>query len=58
MGSGEDAEWAARDAKMNEAATLTGGVGLVHTQHAQGGAPGQFRRRLPNCADTMGISTA
>ena len=40
---GEDAEWAERDAKMNEAATLTGGVGLVHTQHAQGGAVGQFR---------------
>ena len=40
---GEDAEWAERDSKMNEAATLTGGVGLVHTQHAQGGAVGQFR---------------
>ena len=40
---GDDAEWAERDSKMNEAATLTGGVGLVHTQHAQGGAPGQFR---------------
>ena len=42
-GTGEDAEWAERDRKMNEAATLTGGVGLLHTQHAQGGAPGQFR---------------
>ncbi|MDB4941031.1 MAG: outer membrane protein [Labilithrix sp.] len=41
--SREDAEWAERDAKMNEAATLTGGVGLVHVQHAQGGAVGQFR---------------
>ena len=41
--NGEDAEWAERDAKMNEASTLTGGVGLVHTQHAQGGAVGQFR---------------
>ncbi len=40
---GDDAEWAERDSRMNEAATLTGGVGLVHTQHAQGGAPGQFR---------------
>jgi outer membrane protein OmpA-like peptidoglycan-associated protein len=39
----EDAEWAARDAKMDEAATLTGGVGLLNTQHAQGGAVGQFR---------------
>lgn len=38
-----DKEWAERDRKMNEAATLTGGVGLVHLQHAQGGAPGQFR---------------
>ncbi len=36
-------EWAERDRKLNEASTLTGGVGLVHTQHAQGGAPGQFR---------------
>jgi outer membrane protein OmpA-like peptidoglycan-associated protein len=41
--SGDNAEWAERDRKMNEASTLTGGVGLVHTQHAQGGAPGQFR---------------
>jgi outer membrane protein OmpA-like peptidoglycan-associated protein len=41
--SGDDAEWEERDTKMNEAATLTGGVGLLHTQHAQGGAPGQFR---------------
>lgn len=36
-------EWQERDRKMNEAATLTGGVGLLHTQHAQGGAVGQFR---------------
>jgi outer membrane protein OmpA-like peptidoglycan-associated protein len=39
----EAKEWADRDRKMNEAATLTGGVGLLHLQHAQGGAPGQFR---------------
>ncbi len=39
----EDKEWAERDKKLNEADTLTGGVGLLHTQHAQGGAPGQFR---------------
>ena len=38
-----DKEWAERDRKMNEGTTLTGGVGLVHTQHAQAGAPGQFR---------------
>ncbi|MBX3193312.1 MAG: OmpA family protein [Labilithrix sp.] len=41
--SAEDREWAERDRKMNEASTLTGGVGLVHMQYAQGGAPGQFR---------------
>ena len=39
----DEKEWAERDRKMNEASTLTGGVGLIHTQHAQGGAPGQFR---------------
>ena len=39
----EAKEWAERDRKMNEAATLTGGIGLLHLQHAQGGAPGQFR---------------
>jgi outer membrane protein OmpA-like peptidoglycan-associated protein len=38
-----DKEWEERDRKLNEAATLTGGVGLLHTQHAQGGAAGQFR---------------
>ena len=38
-----DKEWAERDRKMNEAATITGGVGLLHTQHAMSGAPGQFR---------------
>jgi OmpA-OmpF porin, OOP family len=49
LGTGNDKEqerareWAERDAKLDEGATLTGGVGLVHTQHAQGGAPGQFR---------------
>jgi outer membrane protein OmpA-like peptidoglycan-associated protein len=37
------AEWLERDKKMDEAATLTGGVGLLHLQHAQGGAVGQFR---------------
>lgn len=38
-----DKDWAEREAKLNEGMTLTGGVGLIHTQHAQGGAPGQFR---------------
>ncbi len=42
-GEGKEDEWAERDRKLNEASTLTGGVGLVHTQHAQGGAAGQFR---------------
>lgn len=41
--SPEEREWAERDRKLNEGAVLTGGVGLLHTQHAQGGAPGQFR---------------
>jgi outer membrane protein OmpA-like peptidoglycan-associated protein len=36
-------EWAEREAKLNEGETLTGGIGLLHTQHAQGGAAGQFR---------------
>ena len=39
----EEKAWAERESKLNEASTLTGGVGLMHTQHAQGGAPGQFR---------------
>jgi outer membrane protein OmpA-like peptidoglycan-associated protein len=36
-------EWKERERQLNEGATLTGGVGLLHTQHAAGGAPGQFR---------------
>src|SRR5207253_2010457 len=36
-------EWIERDRLVGEPMTLTGGVGLLHTQHAQGGAPGQFR---------------
>ena len=42
-GDPKEKEWAERDRKLNEASTLTGGVGLLHTQHAQGGAVGQFR---------------
>jgi OmpA-OmpF porin, OOP family len=34
---------AERDKKLDEGSVLTGGVGLLHTQHAQGGAAGQFR---------------
>jgi outer membrane protein OmpA-like peptidoglycan-associated protein len=37
------AEWVARDTDLNEANTLTGGSGLLRTQHAESGAPGQFR---------------
>jgi OmpA-OmpF porin, OOP family len=37
------AEWAERDRAVNESNTITGGSGLLHTQHAQSGAPGQFR---------------
>ncbi len=36
-------EWAERDRLLNESQTITGGVGLLRTQHAQSGAPGQFR---------------
>jgi OmpA-OmpF porin, OOP family len=39
----EAEEWTERDRKLNETTALTGGVGLLRTQHAQGGAPGQFR---------------
>jgi outer membrane protein OmpA-like peptidoglycan-associated protein len=37
------AEWAERDRLVNESNTLSGGTGLLKTQHAQTGAPGQFR---------------
>jgi outer membrane protein OmpA-like peptidoglycan-associated protein len=36
-------EWVERDERLDDGATLTGGTGLVHTQHAQGAAAGQFR---------------
>ena len=39
----EAAEWAVRDSAVDESNTITGGSGLLHTQHAQSGAPGQFR---------------
>src|SRR5205085_7120376 len=35
--------WAGRDSEINESNTITGGVGLLRTQHAESGAPGQFR---------------
>jgi outer membrane protein OmpA-like peptidoglycan-associated protein len=37
------AEWAERDRQINESNTLSGGTGLLHTQHAATGMPGQFR---------------
>ena len=39
----EETAWERRASQMREASTLSGGVGLVHTQHASGGAWGQFR---------------
>ncbi|MGD0675235.1 MAG: OmpA family protein [Polyangiaceae bacterium] len=36
-------DWAERDRDINESNTVTGGVGLLRTQHAESGAPGQFR---------------
>lgn len=38
--------WAERDQRLGESNTLAGGVGLLRTQHAQSGAPGQFRLAL------------
>jgi outer membrane protein OmpA-like peptidoglycan-associated protein len=37
------AGWVLRDDVLNEASTLEGASGLLHTQHAQANAPGQFR---------------
>jgi len=42
----EAAEWAERDELVNEANTKTGGTGLLRTQHAETGAPGQFRMQF------------
>jgi outer membrane protein OmpA-like peptidoglycan-associated protein len=39
----QKAAWDERDELANESNTITGGVGLLKTQHAQSGAPGQFR---------------
>jgi outer membrane protein OmpA-like peptidoglycan-associated protein len=39
----EAAEWAVRDSTINESNTINGGTGLLKTQHAQTGEPGQFR---------------
>jgi hypothetical protein len=37
-----DDDWNMRDRQLNEPSSINGGVGLLHTQHAQGNAPGQF----------------
>ncbi len=42
-GTAEDSTWAERDRFLNESNTLTGGSGLLRTQHAETGVPGQFR---------------
>lgn len=39
----QDAEWVRRDRDINESNTITGGSGLLRTQHAQSGSPGQLR---------------
>src|SRR4051794_1282131 len=36
-------DWAERDRRLNEGSSLSGGTGLLHMQHAQSGAAGQFR---------------
>jgi outer membrane protein OmpA-like peptidoglycan-associated protein len=36
-------DWAERDQLVNESNTITGGTGLLKTQHAETGAPGQLR---------------
>ncbi len=38
-----DAEWVARERALGETNSLAGGTGLLHTQHATSGIPGQFR---------------
>jgi outer membrane protein OmpA-like peptidoglycan-associated protein len=42
-GGGNSPEWQDRDRQLGEVSSLGGGVGLLHMQYAQGGAPGQFR---------------
>ena len=39
------AEWAERDRMVNESNTITGGTGLLKTQHAETGAPGDLARQ-------------
>jgi outer membrane protein OmpA-like peptidoglycan-associated protein len=39
----EEVDWKRRDVEIAEQSTLTGGAGLLRTEHAQTNAPGQFR---------------
>ena len=39
----DGASWVQRDRQVNESNTINGGSGLLKTQHAQSGAPGQLR---------------
>src|SRR5580658_5555385 len=39
----EAAEWVRRDSDVGEQSSLTGGAGLLRTEHAQSNSPGQFR---------------
>jgi outer membrane protein OmpA-like peptidoglycan-associated protein len=39
----QTADWAERDRAVNESNTINGGTGLLKTQHAETGMPGQFR---------------
>lgn len=41
-----EAEWAVREQRLAETTTNEGSVGLLHTRHAQGGLPGQWRLQL------------
>jgi OmpA-OmpF porin, OOP family len=45
-GPGAQAAWAERQRKLGESASFEGGVGMIHTRHAQGGAQGQFRLQM------------
>ncbi|MCL2448244.1 MAG: hypothetical protein FWD17_04805, partial [Polyangiaceae bacterium] len=42
----EPTEWMLRDRDAYESNTLSGGLGLLRTQHAESTAPGQFRLSL------------
>jgi outer membrane protein OmpA-like peptidoglycan-associated protein len=41
--SDDQAVWEKRDSSLHEQDAVSGGVGLLHTQHAESGAPGQLR---------------